>query len=477
MLMMLTTIAIVALLFGMTIFIHELGHFLAARWCGFVIDTFSIGFGPALWQRKINGVTYKIGAIPFGGYVALPQLDPSGMSLVQGDNTPAGESGKAEEPPPRTLAAMPAWKRILVASAGAAGNMLFAVLLAWVVYLAGKPATPAEESAMVGYVATNSGAYAAGLRIGDEVQSVNGEPVGNWTDFLMACSRHPTVEVALVRGGTPLTVTMPGEESLYRMDGKSLCMILAVDPGMSADRAGLKRGDIITELDGHGIISRAQLIALVNERQGRTVPLAFKRDNQALTTTVTPDYDPGTKLVRIGIQFNPTEVDFDRIVHPGPGAQIKAHSLAIIRTLQALTTPSQSKATSKQVGGPLAILISYYFIVKASFMVAVFFTGFLNVNLAILNLLPIPVLDGGHIIFCLLEILFRRPVPPRIIAATTNLFAALLIGLFVLLTGRDALRFTPLGGLASKWMTPAPPPAASTSSPPAAATAPARPAE
>lgn len=449
MLTMILTIAIVAILFGMTIFVHELGHFLAARWCGFVVDTFSIGFGPALWQKKINGVVYKLGAIPFGGYVALPQLDPTGMSLVQGDNQDAAKPDETDAAT-RHLAPMSPWKRIVVASAGAIGNMIFAIILAWIVFLVGKPATPAEESAMVGFVSTNSGAYQAGLRIGDEIRTVNSEPISNWTDFLMACSRYKTVEVNLVRSGTPLTITMPGEESLFKMDGKSLCMILAADPGMSADRAGLKRGDIITSLDGHDIISRAQLIALVGERKGRAVPVTFKRDNQVMTASVTPDYDESTKQVRIGIQFNPTEVDFDRVVHPTPMSQIKSHSLAIIRVLQALTTPSQAKATSKQIGGPLAILISYYFIVKASFMVAVFFTAFLNVNLAILNILPIPVLDGGHIMFCLIEAVFRRPVHPRIINTATNVFAALLIGLFVLLTYRDALRFTPLGKLADK---------------------------
>lgn len=458
MLTMIFTIAIVAVLFGMTIFVHELGHFLSARWCGFTVDTFSIGFGPALWKREVNGVTYKIGAIPFGGYVALPQLDPTGMSLVQGSSEPGDKSESGEPaPPPRTLPAMPAWKRIIVSASGAIGNMIFAILIAWFVYLVGRPATPAEESALVGYVATNSGAYAAGLRIGDEVQSVNGETIRNWTDFLMACARYKTAEVVVKRNGGVQTLSMPGEDSLFKMEGKSLCMVLTADAGMSADRAGLKRGDIITALDGQEIISRAQLIALVAERKGKTVPITFKRDAGLMTGMVTPDYDEGTKQVRIGIQFNPTEVDFDRIVHPTPLSQVKAHSLAIIRTLQALTTPSQSKATSKQVGGPLAILISYYFIVKASLMVAVFFTGFLNVNLAILNILPIPVLDGGHILFCLVELVFRRPVHPKVITVSTNVFAVLLIGLFVLLTGRDALRFTPLGRLTDKWFGKAPP--------------------
>jgi regulator of sigma E protease len=466
---MLTTIftcAIVALLFGLTIFVHEFGHFLAARLCGLVIETFSIGFGPAVWQRKYKGVVYKIGCIPFGGYVALPQLDPSGMSLVQGPSD-------SEQTPPAAavvsdLPAISPWKRIVVSLSGALGNVLLAVVLAWAVYLIGKPASPAEESAVVGYVAEDSEAYVAGLRVADEVLSVNGQAVQNWTEFLMACSTHETVKVELRRASEQLSITMPGEKSLYVMDGKSLCMVLLTEPGLSADKAGLLPGDIIVALDGREIISRAQLIAMVGASEGKTLPIEFKRNGQLQTALVTPLMDPGTKQVRIGIQFNVTDVDFNHIVHPRPWPQLKSHATAIFRTLSALTTPGQARATSKQVGGPLAILISYYYIVRASLMVAVAFTAFLNINLAVFNVLPIPVLDGGHVLFALWEAIFRRPVHAKVVIVVTNVFAVLLIGVIILLTGRDMLRFTPVGRYVNKWLGPKQPPAAEAPAEPAA---------
>ncbi|MEI6149469.1 MAG: RIP metalloprotease RseP [bacterium] len=464
MLTTLITVAIVALLFGLTIFVHEFGHFLAARLCGLVIETFSIGFGPAIWKRKHNGIVYKIGCIPFGGYVALPQLDPSGMSLVQGspDTQTTEDSATAPDTPFVAAPPLPAiapWKRIVVSLAGAAGNVLLAIVLAWAVYLIGKPATPSEENAMVGYVAENSGAYAGGLRIGDEVLTVNKRPVGNWMDFLMACSMHETVQIEVRRGTELVLLTIPGEKSLYEMDGKSLCMVLLAEPGLSADKAGLTSGDIIVAFDGRNIISRAQLIALVGARAGQTLPITFKRNGELLTSMVTPALDQGSGQVRIGIQFNVTDVDFNHIVHPGPWQQIRSHASAIFRTLSALTTPGQAGVTSRQVGGPLAILISYYYIVRASLMVAVFFTAFLNINLAIFNVLPIPILDGGHVMFALWEAIFRRPVHPRVVVVITNIFAVLLIGVFVLLTGRDFLRFTPLGRYVNKWMESRHPPA------------------
>jgi len=453
------TIAIVAILFGMTIFVHELGHFLAARYFGFTVDVFSIGFGPAIWQRKINGVVYKISIIPLGGYVALPQLDPTGMSLIQGEpgpdasTTTPGTPEAENKKPHRVLPAIAPWKRIIVSIAGAAGNMVFAVILAWGVYFFGKPASVAEETSIVGYVAPTSEAYTNGLRCGDEILAVNGKPVKNWVDFLMISSRYTLATVTVQRASAQLTLAMPGTESIGKVDSKGLCMVFNVAPNMSAAKAGFQRGDLLSEFDGQKIFSPGHLVSIMQDYKGKTVPMAFYRDGKRLTTLVTPDYDPATERIRIGIEFNPkqVDVDFNKIVHPSPWTQIHFHSTAIFQTLHALTIPGQAGNTAKQIGGPLAILIAYYYVVKMSFMIAIFFTSFLNVNLAIINLLPIPVLDGGHIVFSLWEMIFRRPLHSKIIVGLTNLFAVLLIVLFVFLTGRDTYRYTGISGKIDQW--------------------------
>ena len=448
------TIVVVALLFGLTVFVHELGHFIAARACGLVVDVFSIGFGPAIWKRRVGDVTYKIGCLPLGGYVALPQLDPSGTAIVQGTNAPADlapfkdADGKPVEAP-RSLPPVAAWKRIIVSASGAAGNVIFAIIIAWAVYLIGKPATPAERSATVGYVDKECAAWQAGLRIGDEILTVNHESVKNWIDFMIVCSRSTQAVVTVRRNRDTLGMSIPtergflGEQTVRGVDGRSLCMVLAVEPAMSAARAGLTRGDIIVGFNGQEIISRGQLIALVAERKGQPTPIKIKRDKKIIECTVTPDYDAEGKQVRIGIQFNVTEVEFDEIAHPRPMDQLRSHATAIVRVLSALTTPGQAGPAARSVGGPLAILINYYYIVRASLMFAVWFTGFLNVNLAIINMLPIPVLDGGHILFALWEVIFRRAPNARLVTVATNTFAILLIGVFAILTGRDIWRYTP----------------------------------
>ena len=451
-------IAILMLLLGASIFVHELGHYIAARWLGFVVEVFSIGFGPAMWHRKYNGIMYKIGWIPFGGYVALPQLDPTGMSLIQG--TPEQGSEKTDKPvessaPEKKYPVMAPWKRIVVSFAGAVGNIILAVIIAWIVYLVGMPAGPSERSAVVGYVVNGCKAYEQGLRTGDQILSVNGSPVKNWRSFAMEAGLHNevTMKIKSASDGSEKVFTVQtekgilGEQTLAGVRGLGLCNILSVSSGMSAEKAGLKGGDTILEFAGSPVYSMDHFVELVNEYKDQAMPIKVSRpvDGKLVICSmkVTPVYDSETKKVRIGITFNQAAVDLDTVVKPLPSEQLREHAALIFRFLKAIVTPAQAKAAASNVGGPVAIMISYWYIVKTSLMLAIWFTGLLNVNLAILNLLPIPVLDGGHMMFSLWEIVTRRPVSPKIVNALVNFFAALLLCFFVYITFKDFDRLTP----------------------------------
>ncbi|NLB54713.1 MAG: site-2 protease family protein, partial [Lentisphaerae bacterium] len=155
----------VVFLFSLTILVHELGHFIAARMVGMVVDAFSIGFGPAIWQKKIKGVNWKVCVFPFGGYVALPQVDPS-LGLEKPDRPETEEK--------RDLPRIAPWRKLIVVVAGAGGNMVLAIALAWIVFWIGKPSAPAERSAIIGYVVEDSDAYAGGLRPGFDIVAVIG---------------------------------------------------------------------------------------------------------------------------------------------------------------------------------------------------------------------------------------------------------------------------------------------------------------
>lgn len=450
----------VVLLFGVTIFVHELGHFLTARWFGMTIEVFSIGIGPALWKRKIKGVLYKIGWIPFGGYVSLPQMDPTLTANSAAAAAEKNPSGVALRP-------LPPFVKIIVALSGALGNLLLALVLAWIIYLVGKPSAPSERHAMIGFVETNSAAYAAGLRLGDEILAVNSRAVASWTEVLQENARYAEVHLRVRTAAGERAFVVPTEKSLLGFNmvaglrEMTLCRVMAVEPDSSAGIAGVRAGDLIRAFNAVPVLSIEHLIDLVAGHSEQAASLLVERDGQLQELIVRPRPDPALGRARIGIRFDPLAVDADKVVHIAPRQQLKSHATAILRVLSSLLTPREARATSQGLGGPFMIIFMLFDMVRRGLIIALWFTCFLNVNLAILNLLPIPILDGGHILFALLEAILRKPLHPKIINAVSQLFAALIITAFVLLSGRDVLRIKTMFRL----MKPA---AALTNAPPAA---------
>jgi regulator of sigma E protease len=444
------TAVVVVLFFGVTIFVHELGHFLVARWCGLQIKAFSIGFGPAIWKKEVDGVVYKIGCLPLGGYVALPQLDPNAMSTVQGEN--GEETG---EPLPYVAP----WRKILVSVAGATCNVLLAIFLAWVVFLRGMPATVANQDTVLGYVDPKSAMYAQGARVGDRIVAVGGTPVLVWSAFVQEAAMHDEPELLLLRpDGSELQIRVPTEPWQYGVhmvsgiDPIEPVVVDEVEDGMSAAEAGVRGGDEILSFAGEPVLGRIHMISLVRAHLDRPQEMVVRRgtggDGQELRFMVNAAMDSEVGHPRIGIRFRMPEQQLDTgsRVYPRPLAQVRLHASAIFRFLRDLVRPRTSARAANMVGGPVAIIVYYYTMVQASLMLAVWFTGFLNINLAIINLLPIPVLDGGHIVFSLWEWIFRRPVHAKVINFLVNFFALLLIGVFLVLTFRDVDR-SPVGRL------------------------------
>ena len=463
MLLALYTLIVVILLIGLTIFVHELGHFLAARACGLVVDTFSIGFGPALWKRKVGAVTYKIGCIPFGGYVALPQMDP----------THSAEAAAEQEQ--RVLPPAAPWKKILVAVAGGAGNILFAILLAWLVFWIGKPSAPHERNCRIGWVEPDSAAYAAGLRIDDAIFAFNREPVRHWDDLIMkgALARTAALSVRTPEGGVKeLTVALEkgalGITMIPGISPQNSCSIASVVNGSSAAAAGMRGGDRIVEFGGVRLLSREHLMALVDRRRDQPTPAIVDRHGQRLALTLVPRFDAKLNRALIGVQFfgSTFDMDYDQIVHPRPGTQIRDHAQAIFRILRALVTPHEAKAAAGGLGGPITVLVTFWWVVQRSLMIAIWFTGFFNVNLAIINLLPIPILDGGHVLFALWEAITRRRIHAKVANAIMNFFLALILMAMLLLMYQDVVRM-----VLPQFFTSAGAPAAVTNAPPAATNA------
>jgi regulator of sigma E protease len=434
----------VALLFTLAIFIHEFGHYLAARWLGLKVDAFAIGFGPALWRKVVGGIEYKVCCIPFGGYVALPQLDPSGMEKVQGDNSKEGSE------PERELPDVPPWKRIVVAFAGPLGNVVLAVGLAYLIF--GLPAARTGTlSTRVGWVEEASAAWASGLRPGDEIVAVNGKSVANWTDLQVEnqlAGEAGKARFAVRRGGEPAELMLAFQTNnvlgLRLLEGvypARSCVVEEVTDGSPAEAAGLRPKDVIERLDDEPVMGAEHFIRLMQKQTGAAAALAVRRGKERLSLTVTPKFDEARKRFLIGIV---PENGLDQVkpwmMYPDPWQQLKWDSMSVVRVLQALVNPvnkGERRAVAKNVGGPIAIVMGLYDTLRGSLIDALGFLRMICVNLAILNLLPVPVLDGGHIVFALYEVVTRRKPHPKVVAVLVNAFAILLISLMALLVYSD----------------------------------------
>ncbi len=429
------SVVMVAILFGGTVMIHELGHFLTAKWFGLRIDAFSIGMGPVLWQKTIKGTSYRISLLPIGGYVALPQMDITGSAFENED----AKQGKLESVAP--------WKRIVIAVAGPFMNVVAAFVLCLVVWQAGKPYDPGPEPAVVGWMNPNSAAYEAGLREGDLIREVNGDRVHFWTDFLIATSLNQRLELQVIRDREVHYVSgletqrnplgflyLPGVGAVEHVEH---VLVQDVQEDSPADRAGLKPDDILHKINEIEIDATNTFRAQVQGSEGAPLLLTILRgeEREEMQLSLAPEYDEEDGRWLIGIIMG--EKYQEVMVHPDPVVQMHYFSGVIFRTLRGLLRPRERGEAAGGIGGPAIMIGSIHQQVRLHPMQALWFTALINVNLAIINLLPLIVLDGGHIMVALFEIVTGKKIHKKLIIGLANTMVALLLTLMVVLTFKD----------------------------------------
>ena len=515
----LLTIVEVLLIFNLLIIVHELGHFLAARWRGLHVDKFGIWFGRPIWKKTINGVEYSLGSIPAGGFVLLPQMAP--MEAVE------GKSGVHQKdlPPVKPL------DKIIVAFAGPLFSFMLALVFAVIVWAAGKPTVEAEATTTIGYVAPDEPAAKAGFQAGDKILEVDGHPVSRFAGMVdsitwyVVRSEGETIPFKVQRGDKILTINSGynrpetrgwerkslrqvgiapaitpivfkvtegsaaalagiqpndeivavGGERLYHpqhilewaqshpgqplvltvmRDKKTLeatveparPLVASVIKNSPADVAGIKAGDRILSLDGHPIYDPTEIFKRVEGNPTTPLSITLATGSQTRLVRILPATPDGQSKAVLGIAFAPDSqgIVWDgggklTIVHISPIEQIYAAVETIGNTIGALLSP-QSDIKLQHMSGPIMIMQTYYRLFDTDFgwQLALWFSVVFNVNLAMINLLPIPVLDGGHIVLALIEGIRRRPINIRVLETVQGACALLLIGFMLYVSFYDA---------------------------------------
>lgn len=425
---------VVVLLFGASIFVHELGHFLVALWRRMRVEAFAIGLGPKIWSVTKQGIEYSVRWIPAGGFVKLPQMITS--------EALEGGSDSTDPIPPA-----PPGSKILVAIAGPLMNVLFAFAVASVIYVVGLPVL--VNPSLVGKVDPDSEEARLGIQEGDRIVAVSGKPVKSWEEIntITALAPTNTFDVTVERDGVAQVHTLRTKVNevvgLKWLNLEPLEHPVAgvVEPGWPAAAAGLESGDEFVSVNGVPVLSREHVIELVSKNEGRPVELLVSREGNLVQLEITPRMDAAQTppRARIGVMFAGGVYE---VLRPGPTpwAQVKEVWDRTLGVLGALINSKNTGVKPSDLSGPIGILSAMAIQTKTDFRLALDFLVLLNINLAILNLLPIPVLDGGHVLMAILEKLRGKPLSLRFVEYTTTAFALLLISFMLYVSFFDVRR-------------------------------------
>lgn len=407
---------------GLLTLIHEYGHFWVARRFGIKIKRFSIGFGKPLysWHDKL-GTEYAISSIPLGGYVKM--LDENEAPV------PANELKFA-------FNRKPVWQRMLVIVAGPVMNLMFAVLAYWLAFMWGI----SSVIPIISEVPKDTVAYVAGLQSGEEIISVNKQPTQTWEDIAVALSSHIgehdfiTITVKEPHSHNLATHVLnlqhwnfdaPSDKLLQNLGiipyDPTIPIVDKILPDMPAAAAGLQRGDQIMSIDGQTVKSRSQFVHLLRNKYDHIVHLIIKRDNKNIPIDVTPikKVSEGIASGYIGIQFAniPMPKNLIRVERFAPWT---AFGMACDKTLEYTAFTFEfigkmiiGKVSLQNLAGPLSIAKFAGRSVRSGFENFMGFLALVSISLGTLNLLPIPILDGGHLLFCIIELIRGRALSAR----------------------------------------------------------------
>ncbi len=425
----------VTVVLGIMIFVHEWGHFAAAKLCGVRVDVFSLGFGPRLFGVKRGDTDYRLSALPFGGYVRMA-----------GDNPLEERTGAGYE-----FLSRPRWQRAIIAIAGPFMNFLLALVILWGIFWRLGVPSPVYEHQSADVVAVPQSMPATGVHAGDRIVAVNGVPTPTWKKVYSEIEKAKPgsyVTLAVQRDGTNQTLTAMVPDHLASTESllgfASLPPVIAeVDAGTPADRAGLKPGDTIVAMNGKPVVTWQQLVEGVHQSGGHLIQFQIRRDGQQLELDITPmqgtDLE-GQPVWQVGVLPN-TDEDYERQSFLEAGKDAAASTVSGIRQIgQVLVGLFSGKVSIRQLAGPVGIARISGEAAKRGLPTLLEFMAVISLNLGLLNLLPIPILDGGHILMLAIEGILRRDLSIAVKERFVQVGLVFLLGIFAFVMYSDILK-------------------------------------
>jgi regulator of sigma E protease len=478
----------VALVLGVMILVHEWGHFIAARIFGVRVDVFSIGFGPRLFGWKRGATDYRVSALPLGGYVRMAGQDPSeidsahstAISLTDKDKPgvyvgaeavgvseitlKTAEARGAEQllrnstGAPDELVSKPRWQRAIISFAGPFVNLIFPILLLTVYFVAVGIPYPAyqDKPVQVAAVPTNSPAAAAGLRGGDKIVAVDGEQNPDWEqveNVLAKLTPNTKLSMEVEDSGTRRALVIPVEQKDLEQPERLLGfapirpVLEDVAPGLPAQRAGLKENDLIAAVDGQKIEWWGEFTERIRGSNGKPVALDVSRNGQTLHMVVTPQAatnERGDTIYQIGVQVH-EDTAYKRVSFAEGARYAGMVTVEKIKETAGIVGKLFSGRVSlKQLQGPVGISRAAGQAARKGPLAIISLMVLISVNLGILNLLPIPILDGGHILLLGIEGILRRDMSLAFKERFVQVGLVFLLVVFAIVMYNDVVRLLPI---------------------------------
>ncbi|MBF8247804.1 MAG: rseP [Bacteroidetes bacterium] len=427
----LTNIFYFIITIGVLVFVHELGHFLTAKFFGMRVDRFSIGFPPRAFGRKIGETDYCISWIPIGGYVKIAGMIDESFDTDFAD----------QEPQPWEFRSKPIWQRMIVISGGVIMNILLAIAIFWgIIYSQGKLTRPVTE---IGHVTSESPAAKAGLKAGDRILTINGHDVNRWEEiesliYAETLGQDLTIDFARKNEGITSLIRrsdLPdiADERFGILPAGIVPVVSRVESGKPAEKIGLLPGDTVKTVNGVAM-TFASLPETIKKFAQKEIVLGWKRGDQSLESKVTPTEEGRLGIALDGVYTGPIEhVRYSFFgAFPEGVKEVWLASGFFVNNIYQMVAGRVS--FTKSIGGPIKIAQIATRSAESGFITFLGFVALLSMSLALLNILPFPALDGGHLMFLAYEGIFRREIPNKVKIAIqqAGVFLLLVFMAFVL---------------------------------------------